>query len=132
VIGIFRRLNATVPPPTDPGRYWPEPVIDPTPVTSPCELHDVMLTAKDRRIGQLELVVASLRGQVNAALRRAEGAEQALRELSVARAGDAAATELHHARRTLLQYEALLQGCRDKHGWNTTRSTPPAHPGAPA
>jgi hypothetical protein len=131
MIGIFRRLNTTVPAPTDPGRYWPEPVIDPDREAAFAKaLADLAIL--QTQIGRLRLELDNTRAIARREQRGRELAEQALRELSVARAGDAAATELHHTRRTLLQYEELLQGCRDKHGWNTTRSTLPAPPGAPA
>lgn len=110
-MSILDRLRGAPPPPT------PVPALtDPTPTG---ELHTAMLAAKDRRISQLELQLATEQGRRTTAVRRAETAEQALRELSVARAGDAAAAELAHARRTLTQYEELLEGCRRHHGWNT-------------
>lgn len=90
------------------------------------------MASKDKWIGQLEMELASLRGRLSTALQRAATAELTLRELSVACAGDAAANELIHARRTLLDYEDQLKTCRDKHGTNTRSGwPPPAHPGVP-
>lgn len=91
---------------------------EPTPVP-PAETPSAVVTAQAHRIVQLEYQLADARHAASRSERRAQEAEQALRDLRAAHAGDAAATELARTRAVLRDYEDQLETCRDQHGFNT-------------
>ncbi len=98
---------------------------------APLPVDDATVTSLRAQNRRLALEGDAARDSLRRATARAERAEQLLNELTVARGGSTT-DELVRLRRTLVRYEDLLEGCRRKHGSNTSSGDPlPAHHGVP-